>query len=260
MLSVSKECRSLSTMSRMSHFRIGSVKCLFLFVFTIVMLMLPSCKPEQPEIIGVVKDNDGNVYRVLSVGKQIWMAENMRAISVVGVGDILQDSLSFSYETPMCYYYNNDQEKAEKFGCLYNWQAAKRICPDGWHLPSDAEWTELERYVEHHTDDTYNGDAITIAKALASQNYWCYSPDHGTPGYHSTSNNLSKLDFRPAGVISFDAGNSFSAIGETAVLWSSDDVNSDCALSRALTYSQETFSNAPKDKTAGYSVRCIKDR
>ncbi len=115
----------------------------------------------QPQIESnfFTDERDGNVYEFVTIGNQVWMAENLRYLPEVTDSTIVLD-------TPAYYVYGyggTDVEEAKehpnykKFGVLYNWYAAmsgeepsssnpsgvKGICPEGWHLPSDAEWFEL---------------------------------------------------------------------------------------------------------------------
>ena len=73
---------------------------------------------------------DGNTYKWIEIGNQIWMAENLNFHANSG-----------------CWVYDNNPENADTYGRLYNWETARNVCPDGWHLPSDNEWKELEVYL-----------------------------------------------------------------------------------------------------------------
>lgn len=80
-------------------------------------------------------ERDGNIYKWVKIGKQIWMAENLRYFQS-------NTRFQYSYETPAYYALN-----AEIYGYLYNWSAARESAPNGWHLPSEEEWTELINYL-----------------------------------------------------------------------------------------------------------------
>jgi len=72
---------------------------------------------------------DGKVYRTVKIGNQVWMAENL------------------NYDAPGSKCYNNNPANAEKYGRLYDWETAKKVCPAGWHLPSNDEWKVLVDFV-----------------------------------------------------------------------------------------------------------------
>ncbi|MCL2284307.1 MAG: fibrobacter succinogenes major paralogous domain-containing protein [Fibromonadales bacterium] len=93
---------------------------------------------------------DGQVYRTVKIGNQIWMAQNL------------------NYNAPGCKCYDNDPKNAEKYGRLYNWEIAKNVAPPGWHLPSDAEW--------HTLVDFIGGGEGTKLKA---KNGWDGTDDYG---------------------------------------------------------------------------------
>ena len=107
---------------------------------------------EEPDILnnGFTDARDGTHYDAVKIGNQVWMAENLKYLpSVVGPAT--------GSETAAYYYvydYDGTDVMAAKatanyttYGVLYNWPAAMNACPTGWHLPSDAEWTELTDYL-----------------------------------------------------------------------------------------------------------------
>jgi uncharacterized protein (TIGR02145 family) len=101
-----------------------------------------------------VTDIDGNIYNSVKIGNQVWLAENLKTTkfkdgtSIPLVTDQTQwnNLLSPGY----CWYYNDETAYKELYGALYNWYAVfnQNICPTGWHVPSDGEWTELSNYLE----------------------------------------------------------------------------------------------------------------
>lgn len=99
-------------------------------------------------------DYDNNEYDFVRIGNQIWMAENLKTTHYAdGTAiDLVENSSSWDdyvlLNSPaMCYYNNNASNEADTYGALYTWVAARMACPDDWHLPSDAEWTELIDYL-----------------------------------------------------------------------------------------------------------------
>ena len=121
-----------------------------------------------------VSDIDGNTYNTVQIGNQCWMKENLRTTRYA-------DGMAATY-------YNNGVDSAE-YGYMYTWDnvmhgepssssnpsGVRGICPTGWHVPSDAEWTELEEYVGNHSlylcSSSYSG-GYSIAKSLASTHGW----------------------------------------------------------------------------------------
>jgi uncharacterized protein (TIGR02145 family) len=128
------------------------------------------------------------------------------------------------------------------------------ICPEGWHIPSDAEWTTLTEYVG--ANYACGGNSSNKAKALASETGWesysgeCYPGDQGT-----YANNASGFGAVPAGWFRSD----FRDAGHFAYFWSATQHGSEYAYSRYLDYSYAVVDSGGDHKDSGSSVRCLKD-
>ena len=96
-------------------------------VFFVIIIILFSLKLESQVLNTITDMRDGKRYKIVKIGNQTWMAEN----------------LAFKADNG-CWSYNNDVSKVSKYGYLYNFSTASTICPNGWHLPSDDEWNVLE--------------------------------------------------------------------------------------------------------------------
>ena len=167
-------------------------------------------------------ERDGQVYKYIKIGNQIWFNENLRYKATNG-----------------CWSYENNERNVTKYGYLYNWNTAIKVCPSGWHLPSDAEWTELINYL--------GGDKVAGAK-VKSISGWTKN---------IKNNNDSGFSALPGG--SRANNGTFGDIEAYSHWWSSTEGNTDSAWSRGVFYgtSEVYRDNAPKG--LGFSVRCIKD-
>lgn len=210
-----------------------------------------------------VTDYDGNTYNTVLIGNQCWMKENMRATKYSDGTSITQASVSQESSTTR-YYYNPGQ--AENYGYLYNWPAAKGpssvsannqgICPTGWHVPSDGEWTQLTQYVGSQSNYLCSNNSTYIAKALASTTGWNSSSNTCAVGNTPASNNATGFGAVPAGTHN---GSSFNYSGYDADFWSSTEYGSSTAYSRTLNYNYATVGSGYGYKYCGYSVRCLRD-
>ena len=162
--------------------------------------------------ISTVTDHEGNVYATVQIGDQCWMRDNLRTTTSPSTGTYLipASSTGYTYTSKQARWYNNDSATYApmNYGLLYNWNAAvdtfnttygetsvntsfsnavsvtfnghrRGICPVGWHLPSDAEWTQLTNYVSSQSEYTCGGNSSFIAKALASAEGWNTHTDSG---------------------------------------------------------------------------------
>jgi len=222
---------------------------------------------------GSITDQDGNTYDYLTYGDQVWTVENAEMVTYRDGTPIPQQSFDSDWSnltTAAWCYYNNDETKPR----LYNWYAVmgiydsasfsdatlrKEFAPEGWHVPSDAEWTTLEEYL---IASGYNYDGTTtenkIAKAMASNTGWNSSTNTGAIGNDQSLNNDSGFNAFPEGLRNHDLG-SFFFEGNFAFFWSSSENYGGFAWNRYLKYDYSYLSRNNASKQDGYSVRFVRD-
>jgi uncharacterized protein (TIGR02145 family) len=200
---------------------------------------------------GPVSDVDGNIYQTVQINTQVWMKENLKTTRYRD-GTSLKTGLSdsaWSHNTSEGAFaiYGNNPQNDQTYGKLYNWYAVadpRGLCPAGWHVPSDAEWTTLRQYLEKDRVDA--GGQLKAVSAL-----WA-SPNAG-------ASNLSCFTALPGGYrYGFDA--EYKDLGRVAKWWTSTPNGFTFAWYREVRYDLSgmgrlTF-NYLQD---GLSVRCIKD-
>ena len=216
-----------------------------------------------------VSDYDGNVYNTVQIGNQCWMKENLRTTRYASGTSI---ALGSSTSTTMAYRYypNNNSSNVSTYGYLYNWKAVMRnssssvanpsgvqgICPDGWHVPSDAEWTQLTDYVGGQSQYYCSNNPENIAKALASTSNWSSSTTTCAVGNSQSTNNATGFSALPAGHYD-NSGYYYS--GRYAYFWSATESSSSLACYPGLIYNVATVYRIGGYKYFGHSVRCVRD-
>jgi uncharacterized protein (TIGR02145 family) len=220
---------------------------------------------EQNEEVFI--DIDGNTYHTIKIGKQVWTVENLKTtkyndgtaiplVSDKGTWSSYNDDKKHAY----CWY-NDDKSKNEKYGALYNWYAVNtgKLAPKGWHVPTDAEWTELEEYLianGYNWDGSKEGNKI--AKALAAKTDWNSDNDSGKIGNDLGKNNRSGFSALPGGCRNDDG--SFSYVGKYGHWWSATERDASRAYYRYLYYFLEHLTRSGYDgKGCGFSVRLLRD-
>jgi len=171
----------------------------------------------------------GQNYKTVKIGDQVWMAEN----------------LNYYADGSRCCGDNtggDSQNRCGTYGRLYNWDAAMAVCPSGWHLPSDAEWTTLTNYVE-----SQGGCSNCAGMRLKATSGW-------SSGNGSDDHGFSAL---PGGNGRSDG--SFSNVGNYGSWWSANENNSNDAYSRIMYYNYESTYRYNYLKTNLFSVRCVQD-
>jgi uncharacterized protein (TIGR02145 family) len=208
-----------------------------------------------------VTDYDGNVYQTVKIGNQLWMAESLRTTyfadgteisHVEGMSD--WEALPMTGTAAYCWY-NKNISNGDIYGALYTWDAAVKgevidtdalkgvqgVCPNGWHLPSNAEWTELINFL--------GGEEVAGGKMKDSK-LWT-SPNTG-------GTNVSGFSGLPSGTRRNDG--TFANIGTFGFYWSANPTESDWyAYNRRLNYNNTEARYQAIYKKDGASVRCIRD-
>ena len=189
------------------------------------------------------------VYQTVTIGAQVWMVENLKATKYRN-GDIIPStvftSVPVSFTNIPGFQWTNGGGNSSNQDRLYNWFAitdSRGICPTGWHIPSDAEWTTLT---------TYLGGLTVAGGKLKITTLW-QSPNVG-------ATNESGFKAYPfGGRVRFGDSYSFYGSGIVGYWWSSTESNADYAWYRSLHYQNGGVSRDAVDKMHGFSVRCIKN-
>jgi uncharacterized protein (TIGR02145 family)/uncharacterized repeat protein (TIGR02543 family) len=215
----------------------------------------------------LIKDIDGNIYDTVVIGTQTWMVQNLRTTRYNDnnpITHITNDATAWSNNTAgaYCFYGNNiDAAYKEKWGALYNWYAVvnpSKLAPDGWHVPTNAEWEILQNYL---IANGYNWDGTTtdnkIAKSLAAKTDWDASSTTGAPGNNSSINNRSGFSGLPGGKRTPD----FTNLSTEGYWWSATENGaSSYAISRTLfNYFEGMYNGYLFSKSCGFSVRLVRD-
>jgi uncharacterized protein (TIGR02145 family) len=199
-----------------------------------------------------ISDIDNNSYNTVLIGTQCWTKENLK-VTKYNDGTLIPDSTNSTWGTaeigartgyigvgtPAGGYVGT-------YGYLYNWYAvndAKGLCPDGWHVPTDADWTDLEILL--------GGSSIAGTKLRSKSTLWNTSspPSPGTDNY-----GFSAI---PGGYRHWNS--TFSNIGYDTYLWSATQLDSVNAWYRLLWYDDPWVGRSATDKKWGASVRCLRD-
>jgi uncharacterized protein (TIGR02145 family) len=157
-------------------------------------------------------------------------------------------------------WYNNDIAYKNTYGALYNWYAVtntNNLCPTGWHLPTDAEWTTLTTYVSSQTTYLCNSNSAYIAKSLAATTNWTTYTGTCTIGNNLAANNATGFTALPGGNRGTDG--SFYDLGGNGFWWSSSEGSASSAWLRSMFYGGASVTRVNYSKSNGFSVRCLKD-
>lgn len=192
--------------------------------------------------------SDSGIIETTKIGAQIWMKKNLSTEKYRN-GDIIpqvQNTKEWEkLRTGAWCYYGNNSENGKTYGKLYNWYAvndSRGLAPDGWHIPSDKEWTKFTDYL--------GGDMVASGKMKeAGTSHWD-SPNTG-------ADNSSGFTALPGGGRYADG--SFLTLGYVGYWWSATEYGATYAWLRYLYYGSAVSSRYFYSKGYGFSVRCLRD-
>ncbi|MEA1878544.1 MAG: FISUMP domain-containing protein [Bacteroidota bacterium] len=202
---------------------------------------------------------DNKSYKAVRIGGQIWMMENLAYLPQV-------DSAIATKGMWVYGYYGNNTEEAKDtynyrtYGCLYEWSTAvaddhgngRDICPPGWHLPTDDEFTSLE----------WNLGMSPIEKDSTG---WILSGDVGkklkaADGWDSDGNGTNSSSFTALPAGNRSTGKVFLGLVGYGTFWTATELDDEYAWRRYLYYNRDAIGRFTDFKANGYSVRCVQDR
>jgi uncharacterized protein (TIGR02145 family) len=197
-----------------------------------------------------VIDSDGNIYSTVVIGDQIWIAQNLKTTRLSDGTNIpmVADNVAwYSLTTPgYCWYRNDEGTNKGLYGALYNWYTVNtgKLCPEGWHVPSEEEWATLESFV---------GGEYTAGGILKERGteHW------GSPNVDAS--NDYGFTALPGGYRTGLYIGSFRTKRFYGWWWTSTEIDVSGARGRLMTYDDSESVPGTAFKKNGYSVRCIKD-
>ena len=217
------------------------------FVFVVLSLICFTDLKAQ------VSDVDGNTYQTVIIGDQNWMAENLKTTRYA-TGDTIPNVINkekwLNLTDGAWSYYKNDEKFNEVYGKLYNWYNVideRNVCPNGWHVPSDAEWKILADFIISNGHEGREGLAL---KSINGWNTFDGLSGNGTDdyGFHALPGGNRNIN-----------GN-FSNLGKNGYWWStSEHANPVNAWSRYLYSNNRNIMNYEDFKNYGFSIRCLQD-
>ena len=194
---------------------------------------------------GKLTDIEGTIYKTCVLGNQLWMAENLKTTKYndgIAIPLVTDDSWGSQFTGAYCNY-ENTPSNSDTYGRLYNWYAVNtgKLCPAGWHVPSDNEWTVLTSFL--------GGESVAGGKLKETGTAHWLSPNTG-------ATNETMFTALPGG-IRF-GNNPFDQLGNRGYWWSSS-ITTSMAWYRYLINYDEVIHRYESVRSAGNSVRCVKE-
>jgi uncharacterized protein (TIGR02145 family) len=206
---------------------------------------------------GSFTDNrDGNAYAYVHLGSQTWMGENLKYLPLINVVWESSDSEPRYYVNG---FWSDDPDDAKQdpvyqtYGVLYNREASKTACPEGWHLPTDDEWFVLEKYLGMSDGDLRRLDwreSGMVGKKLKATTGW---------EYEGNGDNTSRFLARPGGNTYNSGSTNYEDPGMAGDFWTSTSQDTTQTIRRRLIYSSNAVFRYPEANDSGLSIRCVKN-
>lgn len=194
-----------------------------------------------------ITDIEGNVYKIVTIGTQVWMKENLKTTKYNDGTDmplVTEYATWRDLSTPgYCWYDNDKASYGDTYGALYNWYAVNtgKLCPTGWHIPSDEEWTTLVDYL--------GGRDVAGGKLKESGITNWQNPNEG-------ATNESGFTGLPGG---YRSGGSFMFLGYVGEWWTSTAYDANYSFRGTIYYNANNIAQSEIFKQTGASIRCIKN-
>ncbi|MCP4122602.1 MAG: hypothetical protein GY751_12685 [Bacteroidetes bacterium] len=198
----------------------------FIFSLMMVVALVLSCNKDEDQIASFTDARDGQTYRIVTIGNQVWMAENLNYIPTVG----------------MSWCYDDNSGTCEVRGRLYSQVTAVLSCPAGWHLPDETEWDQL--------NVALGGTLVSGGKLKATGFDRWYAPNTGA----TNESGFTGLPFGGRTSVG-----SFTDYGKYGYWWTNSLSNPVTAYFYSLSYSNDELIRDSESISFGLSVRCIKD-
>ncbi|MCF8361262.1 MAG: fibrobacter succinogenes major paralogous domain-containing protein [Prolixibacteraceae bacterium] len=215
----------------------------------------------QPPKPGTVSDSDGNTYMTIAIGKQVWMAENLKTTKLndgTEIPEVIADSAWENLSAAgFCWPKNDEMSWKDTYGALYNWYAVntEKLCPKGWHVPTDADWLALEKAIgmsEKTALSTGRRGAAMASKLAGEANLWTDGALELDESFGSTGFNALPAGYRGGNGQFYETGN----VGNW---WSSTEYSKLNAWYRGVYFYATDVARYGLDMRTGVSVRCVKD-
>ena len=217
-----------------------------------------------------IYDVDSNVYNTVLIDMQCWTKENLK-VTKYNDGTLITLNNTYTstspdvstvwqgYLTGAYSIYANESStgpNATNYGYLYNWYAAtdlRKLCPTGWHVPTDTEWTNLIQFIDPtasaNAEGTYQSTSAGGKLKSIGTTFWI-SPN-------TDADNFRGFSALPGGFRLYDA--SFNGIGSSAYFWSATEYNSNNGWLRGLANVNGWVNRYVYTKSTGSSIRCLRD-
>ena len=225
----------------------------------ISLFIASGCSSKDDNTINsTVQDADGNIYHVDTIGTQIWMVENLKTTHYNDnspITPVIDPTVWTGLITGAYCWYNNDAGTYKiTYGALYNWYAVNtgKLCPAGWHVPSDGEWTTLINYL----------GGVNVAGGMLKESGTSHWATPNTGANNSKGFTALPGGSRYVGSSLFFINGMFYANGTYCFWWSSTEnasVITD-AWHQYITSGSGTIVRQTGSKGLGFSVRCIKNK
>jgi uncharacterized protein (TIGR02145 family) len=222
-----------------------------IFLLLILVVCIISCKkdPFEKDSGTFTDSRDNHEYKWVRIGNQIWMAQNLAYAPTVCAPTADCGISVYDYLGSGAY-----SENLIVYGCLYNWETAQKACPDGWHLPSDKDWMELEQFLGmpiKELDKEWNsrGENENVGGKLKETgiSHWS-QPNSGA------TNEVGFCALPGGG--SYDR---FVGMHNDAEFWTDTQRDSESAMYRALSTVEKGIYRSYENKINRLSIRCIKN-